>query len=114
MPDSPAFWYSFFNFLTGELRRAEDNRTVLDDIRNRLKHLQERVEKLMALSQESRDLLKKVDTATSAIGARIQALLDKEGTTEAEFRAALTPLAESLEAMGKDPNNPVPPLPPVP
>ena len=65
----------------------------------------------MALSAESQALLKKLDAATTAIAAKIQALLDKPNTTEAEFRAGLEPLVASLEAMAADPANPVPPMP---
>lgn len=83
----------------------------LDEILDRLDLLEERIWQLMALSKESKDLVKKLDTATSAIAARLKALLDKPNTTEAEFRAELAPLATALEAMGKDPQDPIPDLP---
>jgi hypothetical protein len=87
---------------------------LLVGIRDKLETLEGKVGELMALSQESKDLLKKVDDATSAIGARIQALLDRPNTTEQEFRDALTPIATALENLGKDPVNPIPPMPPTP
>ena len=66
---------------------------------------------LMGLSQDSKDLLSKIDKSTTAIGDRIQRLLDNPNTTEAEFRAALGPIAEHLDALGKDQANPFPTLP---
>lgn len=66
---------------------------------------------LMALSQESKDLLAKLDAATTAVSDRIDALLANPNTSEAEFRAALQPIADHLDALGRDPNNPVPTIP---
>lgn len=64
----------------------------------------------MALSTESKALLEKLNVATTKVSDRIDALLSNPNTTEAEFRAALQPIADHLDAMGQDPANPVPPI----
>jgi hypothetical protein len=60
------------------------------------------------MNQESLALLQRLDTATNAIAARIQALLDRPDTTEAEFRAALEPEVARLEGFASDPADPTP------
>lgn len=51
------------------------------------------------------DLLARIDTATNAIAAKIQALIDKANAagsaTAADIAAALSPEVDKLEAMGK-------------
>lgn len=68
----------------------------------------------MALSQETKDLLAKIDAATNAIAAKLQKLIDAAANagsvSEAEVRAALQPEVDRLTALGADPTNPVPPV----
>ena len=66
------------------------------------------LKEMKKMNQESLALLQRLDAATTAIAARIQALLDNPSTTEAEFRAALEPEVARLEGMATDPANPVP------
>lgn len=58
------------------------------------------------------DLLSKIDSATTAVAARIQSLIDKANNagqlTSAEIAAALQPEVDRLTALGSDPDNPVP------
>lgn len=65
------------------------------------------------MSDESKALIKKFDDATNLIAARIQKLIDlasaNGSVSEAELRAALQPELDKLDALGKDPNVPVPP-----
>ena len=75
----------------------------------------EKLEKIMALGQDILDLLNRIDIATSAIAARIQKLIDlltkaSGGLTAEEAQAIADKLSvetAALEAMGKDPANPV-------
>lgn len=57
-------------------------------------------------------LLTQIDAATTAIGARLQKLIDNAANagqlTSAEIAAALQPEVDRLTAMAADPNNPVP------
>ncbi len=68
---------------------------------------------LMALSQDLKDLTKKIDDATTAVAARIDALTAKitNSMTDAEVadvKAGLQAESDRLTALGADPNNPVP------
>lgn len=63
----------------------------------------------MALSQESQNMLRDIDEDTSAIAKVISDLVANPNTTEAEFRTALQPIADHLDALGK--TGTVPPLP---
>ena len=64
----------------------------------------------MALSTETQEVLAKIDAATNAIAARIQALIDlaasQGSVTEAEVRAALADDVDKLTALGKEPEVP--------
>jgi hypothetical protein len=71
-----------------------------------------RMERLMAISQQILDLLARGDAATSAMAARIQKLIEAVGTGMSEqdveaLKAALGAEADKLDALGKDPANPV-------
>lgn len=58
-------------------------------------------------------LIVKFDDATNVIAARIQKLIDSGGLSP-ESEAALVAEVAKLEALGQDPNNPVPPDPGMP
>jgi len=71
------------------------------------------MEKLMTTSlQDFKDAFARVDTATTAIAARLKALSDGlAGMTpaeEEEAQAQLNALAATLEAMAANPDDPVP------
>ena len=53
------------------------------------------------------DLCKQFDVATSAVGARIQRVIEKGGLN-ADSKAALQAEVDGLTAMGKDPEEPIP------
>lgn len=81
------------------------------------------VKKIMAeIPAAQRELIQKFNVFSSAISARIakleQAVKDAGGSMTAEqeaaFMAELHTVGVVLEEAGKDPNNPVPPLPPEP
>ncbi len=63
------------------------------------------------VEQTTLDLIARINAATNSIAARIQALIDAAAAsgsvTTAEVNTALNPVVASLEAMGKDPENPV-------
>lgn len=85
----------------------------------RLAALTEKVDELMTVTTEVRALTARIDEATNAIGARLQALADRlEGDISAAdaalIKADLEAEATRLEAMGRDPANPIPPEPPMP
>ena len=65
-------------------------------------------EKNMAVDPKVAALIVKFDDATNLIAARIQKLIDAGGLSP-ESEAALTAEVQKLEALGADPNNPVPP-----
>lgn len=70
-------------------------------------------EAIMAISQDLQTVLTRIDTATNAIAARLDALAAKISTDMsaedvAAVQATLTADADRLEAMGKDPANPAP------
>ena len=73
------------------------------------------IERMRAMGQVLdviKDFAAKIDAATNLIAARIQKLIDQvtEGTvTPEQVAEALQPEVDKLEAMGKDPENPVPP-----
>jgi len=83
----------------------------LERMNDKLKIVLKQGDRIMALSKESQDLLKAIDEDTSAVAKRIDDLVANSSTTEAEFREALAPLAEHLDALGKTPV--IPPLPPI-
>jgi hypothetical protein len=72
-----------------------------------------RLEALMAVAQNVRDVLTRIDAATTQIATRIRDLLAEQGLNTDE-KAAFEPLLKQLEDMGKNPEQPVPePVPPV-
>jgi methyl-accepting chemotaxis protein len=69
----------------------------------------ERIESMSQVLDQIKDFAAKIDEATNAIAARIQALIDKvnSGTASSEeIAAVLQPEVDRLTEMGKDPANP--------
>jgi methyl-accepting chemotaxis protein len=69
----------------------------------------ERIEDMSQVLDQIKDFAAKIDEATNAIPARIQALIDKvnSGTASSEeIAAVLQPEVDRLTEMGKDPANP--------
>jgi hypothetical protein len=62
----------------------------------------------MAVSTGVAALITEFDTATDAIAARIQKLIDTSTTLSADDTAALQAEVNKLNLLGQDPNNPVP------
>jgi hypothetical protein len=67
----------------------------------------------MAITQEVRDLVARIDMATNAIADRIQVLIGRIGggisQSDAEsIKADLQAEADRLTSLGADPNNPIP------
>lgn len=84
-------------------------RTVL------LMSIRAHLKNFMAVTEAQFDaVLSRIDTGTNAVAARIRSLEDairNQGLTPEQEEALLartTGLADALEAIGKDPNNPVP------
>jgi methyl-accepting chemotaxis protein len=80
-------------------RRILDNQTTII----------ERIDAMSQVLDQIKDYAAKIDKATNAIAARIQALVDKvnSGTASAEeIAAVLQPEVDRLTEMGKDPANP--------
>jgi hypothetical protein len=81
----------------------------------KIKRIETLTEQLMALTQETRDILMRLDVATTAIAAKLTALIAKveelglDAADEAEIVGIVTPIVATLEGMAHDPNNPVPP-----
>ena len=68
----------------------------------------ERMEAMSEVLDQIKDFAAKIDAATNAVAARIQALIDKvnAGTaTPEEIAAVLQPEVDRLTEMGKDPAN---------
>lgn len=79
----------------------------LDDIRVQLT----RGAKTMAqVRQDIADFSAQVDAATSEIAARIQRLVDATNLS-ADEKAKFAGIVTTLQEMGKDPVNPIPPMP---
>lgn len=97
--------------VSGALLRAHEERDNFE--RDVLKKLEQIGKQLMALTQESKDLILRFDAATTVVSQKIQDLIDRieAGTIsdQAELAAALRPIAAHLEAIGSDPANPFPP-----
>jgi hypothetical protein len=64
-------------------------------------------EQNMAVDPKVAALITEFDTATDAIAARIQRLIDAGGLNS-ESQAALQAEVDKLTQLGKDPSNPVP------
>lgn len=69
--------------------------------------LAELKENCMAVDPKVAALITEFDTATDAIAARIQRLIDAGGLN-ADSQAALQAEVDKLNALGQDPQNPVP------
>lgn len=81
-----------------------------------LHFLNQKVNRIMALAEEIRALLAKIDAATNAVAERIAQLKAqiKNSLTDAEvadIQSQLTAAEARLRAVAADPDNPVPPAP---
>jgi hypothetical protein len=63
----------------------------------------------MAVDPKVAALIAQFDAATDKIAARIQKLIDAGGLS-AESQAALQSEVDKLNALGQDPENPIPPV----
>lgn len=70
--------------------------------------IQELKEPDMPVSPAVAALIAQFDDATNKIAARIQKFIDSSGSLSAEDSAALSAEVTKLQALGADPNNPVP------
>lgn len=78
-----------------------------------LGEIHRKVDSLMAVSQELKDLAAKIDAATNAVATRIDALSQRvtNGMSDqevADVKAGFQAEVDRLTALGRDPNNPVP------
>lgn len=93
----------------------DDALDLLRGILRRLKTIEDQGARLMALTQETKDLLGRVDAATTQVGLRIQNLIDQINsgtvTDQAEIVSILSPIADHLTEFAHDPANPFPALP---
>lgn len=85
----------------------------LDAIDSKLVELKELI---MAVSQELKDVLARIDAATTKIGQKLDALAQQISTNMSQadvddLKTQLGTEADKLEAMATDPANPVPPGP---
>jgi len=62
----------------------------------------------MALTAAEQAIITAFDDATTAVGNRIQKLIDSGNTDSTEFLTALQAEADKLKAMGSDGNPPAP------
>jgi hypothetical protein len=112
--------------------KLEIHHYLHNDDDERIARIETLLERLMAVTQEVRDVLQRVDATTNTIAAgtanvaqRIDALAARVvgGISDADaqdIKAQLMQSADRLEAvsttlteLGKDPANPIPPVPPV-
>lgn len=101
---------SEINLLLGRARLASGR------LKNRIRYLCYEGILDMATAADLQALIGQIDTATSAIASRIQALIAQipaPGTTISQadsdsLKAALQAEADKLTALGSDPSNPVP------
>jgi hypothetical protein len=80
----------------------------------KLDHIITQGDKLMAVNQQTRDVLARIDKSTSDLADRIKAALAQISTgmtadEVAAVNAELGGVADHLDGMAKDPDNPVPP-----
>lgn len=103
---------------------AVDAPTEVGILLHRFHLLEQKLDALMALNQQTLDMLKRVDdasnaiaTATTAVAAKLDALAAQlnAGEPAAEVAAAIALEADKLEAasatltaLGADPNDPIP------
>lgn len=86
----------------------------LDRIEHALQQILEQGKVIITMiSKETRDVIAKLDAATTAIGNRLDTALSqiKEGMTADEVKEVqglIAADADRLQAMGTDPTNPVP------
>lgn len=71
--------------------------------------LKEKGEQNMAVSTDVAAIISAMNDATNAIASRIAALVAAAGTLSADDKAAFATEVANLQALGADPNNPVPP-----
>lgn len=62
----------------------------------------------MPVSPDVAAVIAEFDTATNAIADRIQRLVNKQSALSAEDKAAFAAEVSKLQALGKDPEEPVP------
>lgn len=98
-------------FLNDLTVRGYDAR--LQAIEGALKILVTQGASLMAATQDVKDAMARIDSATNAIAARISDLISKLGTgmSQADLDAVTASLqaeAAKLESLGADPENPAP------
>jgi hypothetical protein len=92
---------------------------LINEINNRTKRLETQGAMLMATFTDIKALILAIDEDTSAIAAKIDALLEQISTGMSqeqvnEVTAELAAVSERLDVLGQDPENPVPPVePPV-
>lgn len=84
-----------------------------EEILTHLRALRAQGEQLMAVSQEIKDSMARIDAATNTIAIRLQVLAEKINTSmsSADVQEVVTGLnatATQLEGLGHDPENPVP------
>jgi uncharacterized protein YqgV (UPF0045/DUF77 family) len=74
---------------------------------------QAKKEIIMALSTAEQALIATFNAETNRIAALIEQLSQNPPEDDAEFNAALQTIADQLKAVGANPEEPVPPAPPV-
>jgi len=87
---------------------------LLDQILTRLRALEAQGVKILMVSQQTKDVLVRIETATTDLGVRVRAIQAKVGTgmtdaEVAEVNSELGAIAGNLEGMAKDPEQPIPP-----
>lgn len=101
-------------WLVNELRKLNSLNAIdssridhkLDSIINLINQTGERI--IMALSAAEQTIVDRFNTATSAVAAKIQQLIDNPPADDAEFNARLQELADGLDKLGQ-PGQPLPP-----
>lgn len=99
------------NRLTGLHRRLlkveERNEQALTEIKQALAALLAQGAQIMTMGQETLRVIQAIDAATTDIATRIERLIADADLT-AEERAEFERLVARLQALGHDPENPVP------
>lgn len=97
---------------------------TVHDLYRLLKHIEQQNDVIlsqlkefrMSVAQDLKDLTKKIDDATNAVAARLDALAQQitNSMSDADVtavKAGLQAEVDKLTALGSDPNNPIPPAP---